>query len=107
MARLLYETIQFSPFVSDGDVELATQFEAAAAAGFDGVGIDVWAGDRHLANGGTVSELTDAPDQVGLRCVGLQALVGNDEMPPLPRPPRFVGLVDAFRPEIVIAGFPP
>ena len=106
MARLLYETIQFSPFVSDGEVELATQFEAAAAAGFDGVGIDVWSVDRHLANGGTVSGLTDALDRVGLRCVELQALVVNDEMPPIARPPRFVELVNAFRPEIVMAGFP-
>src|SRR5258705_465203 len=59
MARLLYETIQFSPFVSDGEVELATQFEAAAAAGFDGVGIDGWSVDRYLANGGTVREAAD------------------------------------------------
>jgi len=60
MARLLYETIQFSPFVWDGDVDLATQFEAAAAAGFDGVGIDVWSVDQHLSGGGTVSELVEA-----------------------------------------------
>ncbi|HUP76892.1 MAG TPA: sugar phosphate isomerase/epimerase [Acidimicrobiales bacterium] len=106
MVRLLYETIQFSPFVWDGDVALATQFEAAAAAGFDGVGVDVWSVDRHLAHGGTVRELTDALDRVGLRCVELQALVLNDEMPPISRPPLFVELVDAFRPEIVMSGFP-
>ena len=106
MARLLYETIQFSPFVWDGEVDLAGQFAAAADAGFDGVGIDVWSVDRHLANGGTVRELTDALDRVGLRCVELQALVVNDELPPIARPPRFVELVDAFRPEIVMAGFP-
>ena len=106
MARLLYETIQFSPFVWDGAIDLATQFDAAAEAGFDGIGIDVWSVDQHLADGGTVSELTDALDRVGLRCVELQALVVNDQMPPISRPPRFVELVDAFRPEIVMAGFP-
>ena len=106
MARLLYETIQFSPFVWDGDFDLATQFEAAAAAGFDGVGIDVWSVDQHLSGGGTVSELTDALDRAGLRCVELQALVVSDEMPPISRPPLFVDLVEAFRPEIVMAGFP-
>ena len=105
MTRLLYETIQFSPFVG-GDVELATQFEAAAAAGYDGVGIDVWSVDRHLERGGTVRELTDALERTGLRCVELQALVLHDEMPPITRPPRFVELVDAFRPEIVMSGFP-
>ena len=83
MARLLYETIQFSPFVWDGEVDLATQFEAAAVAGFDGVGIDVWSVDRHLESGGTISQLTDALDRVGLRCVELQALVVHDEMPPI------------------------
>ena len=106
MARLLYETIQFSPFVWEGEIDLATQFAAAAAAGFDGVGLDVWSVDRHLENGGTVSQLTDALDRVGLRCVELQALVLNEEMPPIARPPRFVELVEAFRPEIVMSGFP-
>lgn len=106
MARLLYETIQFSPFVWDGDVDLATQFSAAAAAGFDGVGVDVWSVERHLDKGGTVGHLTDALDRAGLRCVELQALVLHDEMPPVCRPPRFAELVDAFRPEIVMAGFP-
>ena len=105
MTRLLYETIQFSPFAG-GDVDLATQFEAAAVAGFDGVGIDVWSVDRHLERGGTLRDLTDALERTGLRCVELQALVLHDDMPPITRPPRFVELVDAFRPEIVMSGFP-
>jgi sugar phosphate isomerase/epimerase len=106
MARLLYETIQFSPFVWDGECDLATQFAAAADAGFDGVGIDVWSVDRHLESGGTINQLNGALDRVGLRCVELQALVLHDQMPPICRPPRFVELVDAFRPEIDMAGFP-
>ena len=105
MTRLLYETIQFSPFVWDGHVALETQFEAAAEAGFEGVGIDVWSVDRHLATGGTVGELIGALDRVDLRCVELQALVLSEDMPPISRPPRFVELVDAFRPEIVMSGF--
>ena len=107
MARLLYETIQFSPFVWDGETDLPTQFEAAAAAGYDGIGIDVWSVDRHLAGGGTIDELTDALERAGMRCVELQALVVDDAMPSIARPPRFVELVEAFRPEIVMAGFPP
>ncbi|MEO8693600.1 MAG: sugar phosphate isomerase/epimerase [Acidimicrobiales bacterium] len=106
MTRLLYETIQFSPFLWDGEADLAEQFSAAADAGFDGVGIDVWSVDRHLERGGTIGALADALDRVGLRCVELQALVLHDDMPPVCRPPRFVELVDAFRPEIVMAGFP-
>jgi len=106
MARLLYETIQFSPFVWDGETDIPTQFEAAAAAGYDGIGIDVWSVDRHLAGGGTIDELTDALERAGMRCVELQALVVDDTMPPIARPPRFVELVEAFRPEIVMAGFP-
>ena len=105
MTRLLYETIQFSPFVWDGENALTDQFAAAAAAGFDGVGIDVWTIDQHLANGGTIHDLTDALERSGLRCVELQALVVSDDMPPISRPPRFVDLVDAFRPEIIMAGF--
>ena len=66
----------------------------------------MWSVDQHIAGGGTVSELTDALDRAGLRCVELQALVVSDEMPPISRPPLFVDLVEAFRPEIVMAGFP-
>src|SRR4051812_36311742 len=106
MTRLLYETIQFSPFLWDGEADLAEQFAAAADAGFDGVGVDVWSVDAHVERGGTIGELTDALDRVGLRCVELQALVLHDDMPSVCRPPRFVELVDAFRPEIVMAGFP-
>ena len=105
MTRLLYETIQFSPFVG-GDVDLATQFTVAADAGYDGVGIDVWSVDRHLERGGTIGDVSDALERTGIRCVELQALVLHDDMPPITRPPRFVELVDALRPEIVMSGFP-
>lgn len=105
MARLVYETIQFSPFVWGGDPDLPAQFAAAAAAGFDGVGIDVWTVDQHLERGGTVRELTDALEGSGLPCIELQALVVSDDMPSISRPPRFTELVDAFRPEIIMAGF--
>ena len=105
MARLVYETIQFSPFVWDGEPDLPAQFAAAAAARFDGVGIDVWSVDQHLSNGNTVRELTDALERSGLPCLELQALVVSDDMPPISRPPRFTELVDAFRPEIIMAGF--
>lgn len=106
MTRLLYETIQFSPFVWDGDNDLSTQFAAAAAAGFDGVGIDVWTIEQHLANGGSIRQLTDALESNAIGCIELQALVVNDAMPAIARPPLFVELVDAFRPEIIMAGFP-
>ena len=105
MARLLYETIQFSPFVWEGEADLATQFAAAGDAGFDGVGVDVWSIERHVQQGGTIDELVAALDKVGLRCIELQAMVLNDDMPDISRPPRFVELVDVFRPEIVMAGF--
>lgn len=105
MTRLLYETIQFSPFVWDGEPDLAAQFAAAADAGFDGVGIDVWTIDRHLANGGSVRQLTDALDRSGIPCIELQALVVSEDMPPISRPPRFTELVEAFRPEIIMSGF--
>jgi sugar phosphate isomerase/epimerase len=105
MARLVYETIQFSPFVWDGEPDLPAQFAAAAGAGFDGVGIDVWSVDQHLSLGGTVQELTDALERSGVPCLELQALVVSEDMPTISRPPRFTELVDAFRPEIIMAGF--
>lgn len=106
MTRLLYETIQFSPYVWDGTPDLAGQFEAAAEAGYDGVGIDVWTIDALLARGTTLDQITDALDRSGLRCTELQALVPDESMPAIARPPRFTELVERFRPEIVMAGFP-
>ncbi len=105
MTRLLYETIQFSPYVWAGEPDLATQFAAAADAGFDGVGIDVWTIDALLANGGSIDEILEALDRSGLPCIELQALVVSEDMPPIARPPRFTELVDAFRPDIIMAGF--
>jgi len=103
MTRLLYETIQFSPYVWDGPPDLAAQFDAAAAAGYDGVGIDVWTIDALLATGTTLDQISAALDRSGLRCVELQALVPDESMPAIARPPRFTELVERRDPNHAIA----
>ncbi len=105
MTRLLYETIQFSPFLSDGEPDLAAQFDAAASAGYDGVGIDVWTVDALLERGTSLEQIVASLHASGLPCVELQALTVGPDSPPIAQPPRFTELVDAFRPEIVMAGF--
>lgn len=105
MTRLLYETINFSPFLCEREPDLASQFDAAAAAGYDGVGIDVWTVGALEARGTTLEDLVRALAASGLPCIELQALTLGPDMPDLARPPRFGELVDAFRPEIVMAGF--
>jgi sugar phosphate isomerase/epimerase len=105
MTRLLYETIQFSPFLCDRAPDLTSQFAAAADAGYDGIGIDVWTVDALLDQGTTLDAIVAALDATGLACVELQALTIDPAMPTVTRPPRFTELVDAFRPEIVMAGF--
>jgi sugar phosphate isomerase/epimerase len=104
--RFVYETIQFSPFLCDGQVPLARQFEAAAAAGFDGVGIDVWSVERHVERGGTIEQLVTALERAGTTCLEVQAL-GLDGGEGLLSPAHVVGLVEAFRPEVVMAGCSP
>jgi sugar phosphate isomerase/epimerase len=106
MVALLYETIQFSPFVWEGDPELVRQFAAAADAGFDGVGLDGWSVARHVEGGGTIDELVAALEHHGIRCIELQALTAADPEATAADAARMAPLVDAFRPDVVMAGFP-
>jgi sugar phosphate isomerase/epimerase len=106
MVALLYETIQFSPFVWEGDPELVRQFGAAADAGFDGIGLDGWSVARHVDGGGTIDELVAALDHHGIRCIELQALTAGDPDTTASDAERMAPLVDAFRPDVVMAGFP-
>ena len=102
--RLLYETIQFSPYVWDGDHDLVRQVEAAADAGFDGIGIDIWSIDHHLSSGRTIDEIAAALARTGLPCVELQALVIHEEATTLQDIERFAALADVLRPEVVMVG---
>src|SRR5947209_20077246 len=72
MTRLLYETIQLSPYLG-GDVDLATQIHVAASAGFDGIGLDVWSLERHVEGGGSVDDVIGALARSDIPCIELQA----------------------------------
>jgi len=52
-----YESIQFSPYVTDHPIPLARQIAAAAGAGFQWLSFDTWSLKRHTESGGTVEEL--------------------------------------------------
>lgn len=101
VARLVYETIQFSPYLG-GPADLAAQFRAAAAAGFDGVGIDVWSLACHRLED-VVTEL----ERCGLPCTELQAVTLHGDTTDEMRPSSFLELLDAFQPEIVMASAAP
>jgi sugar phosphate isomerase/epimerase len=104
---LCYESIQWSPFVADGPVELPAQVDAAAAAGFDGFSVDIWTLRRHLAEGGTLQGLADALSAAGLPCLEVQALVVTDD----PAETRAAAeemaeAASVLGPTVVMGGFP-
>ena len=88
----------------DGDHDLVRQVEAAADAGFDGIGIDIWSIDHHLSSGRPIDEIAAALARTGLPCVELQALVIHEEATTLQDIERFAALADVLRPEVVMVG---
>jgi sugar phosphate isomerase/epimerase len=73
---LCYETINHSPFITPGhDPDLPAQFRAAAAAGFEWIGIDIPSVDADVAAGGSVEQLAELLRECGLRCFELQPLI--------------------------------
>jgi sugar phosphate isomerase/epimerase len=76
MAELCYETIQFSPFIDPAsDADLPRQIRAAAAAGFEWIGIDAPSVAQFRARGGTLAELARMLRDAGLRCLDVQPLI--------------------------------
>lgn len=105
MTSLCYESIQWSPFIEDRPVDLIAQVRAAATAGFDGFGVDVWSLRRHRAQGGTLSDLAVAIADHGLRCMEIQALtVTEDKHAVLGEAQEIAVMVDELQPEFLMTG---
>lgn len=103
--RLVYDTINDSPYVTGGPPRLLEQIEAAATAGFDGVGIDVWSVDRHRALGGSLAGLREALAAHAIACIELQAFVyTDDEAETRANAENVAAIAEVLRPEIIMAG---
>lgn len=101
-----YESIEFSPFVTDHPVPLARQIAAAAGAGFPWMSFDIWSLRRHAEGGGTVAELGDALHAHGIRCAELQALsISPDERATLAQAEELAAYADVFKPAVLMLGF--
>jgi len=76
MTELCYETIQFSPFIDPAsEADLPGQIRAAAAAGFEWIGIDAPSVAQHRARGGSLEDLAGALARANLRCLEIQPLI--------------------------------
>ncbi|MFO0689583.1 MAG: TIM barrel protein [Myxococcota bacterium] len=105
MHRLVYDTINYSPYVLESPPPLVDQIAAAAAAGFQGIGLDVWSIDRHRERGGSLAELRDALDRHALPCIELQAFVFTDDPAESKRnAENIAGIAEVVRPEIIMSG---
>lgn len=105
MYRLVYDTINDSPYVTGGPSRLLEQIEAAADAGFDGIGIDTWSVDRFRDAGGTLDALRAALDRRGLPCLELQAFVFTADADETEAHARNVAAIaEVLRPEILMSG---
>jgi sugar phosphate isomerase/epimerase len=104
---LCFESIQWSPFIADGRVDLPAQIDAAAEAGFDGFSFDIWSLRGHLAQGGSLEGLADRLAATGLRCLELQALVVTDDPAETgAAAEEMVAAVAVLAPTVVMGGFP-
>lgn len=105
MYRLVYDTINDSPYVTGGPPRLLEQIEAAADAGFQGIGIDVWSVDRFRESGGTLDALRAALERHLLPCIELQAFVFTADAEETAANARNVAAIaEVLQPEILMSG---
>jgi len=103
--RLVYDTINDSPYVSGAPPRLVEQIAAAADAGFQGVGLDIWSIDRHRELGGTLGALREALDRHAIACIELQAFVFTGDLDETAAQAENIATVaEVLRPEIIMAG---
>jgi sugar phosphate isomerase/epimerase len=103
--RLIYETIQFSPYVWKRDPQLPRQIAAAATAGFAGIGLDIWTIDHWLQSGQKLDSIVTELDRHGIPCIELQALAVDGTASTLVQAKRLAELASAFQPQVVMATF--
>jgi sugar phosphate isomerase/epimerase len=75
---LTFNTINFSPWYR-ADVSLPTVLEAAAAAGFASIGLDVWTVERFEGEGHALPDLVDLMAGLGLACTDVVPLILSPE----------------------------
>jgi sugar phosphate isomerase/epimerase len=86
-----------------GTPDLARLIRAAAAAGFDSVGLDLFSLQRHAQAGGRVEDLVRWLDDAGLRCAEIAALmIGPDPDEVDAQLAGLLPIVRALRPDWVL-----
>jgi sugar phosphate isomerase/epimerase len=105
MARLCFDTMNWSPFLGDFESDLPGQIRAAAAAGFPLIGIDLWTVDQYRSRGGTLDALRALLEQQGVGCFMVSALsIGEDEAECVALSRRVAELADALHPDYIHSG---
>lgn len=105
MHRLVYDTINYSPYVLESPPPLVDQIAAAAGAGFQGIGLDVWSIDLHRERGGSLADLRNALDRHALPCIELQAFVFTDDAAESKQnAENIAAIAEVLRPEIIMSG---
>ena len=105
MHQIVYDTINDSPHNTHAARRLLEQIAAAATAGFQGVGLDVWSIDRHRDLGGTLAELRAALDRHAIACTELQVFVFTDDpVATKANAEHIAPIARVLRPEILMAG---
>lgn len=83
--------------------DLPRQIRAAAAAGFDGIGLDVFSLAKVVAGGGRVEAVAEAVARAGLRCPEIASLlIGTDPAETEAQLALFEPAVRALRPDWIL-----
>ena len=102
MATLCFNVFNESAWFG-GMPDLPRLFRAAAAAGFERVGLDVFSLERHAQAGGRVEDVARWLESAGLRCAEIAALViGPDPAPVDAQVATLLPIVRALRPDWVL-----
>lgn len=96
--NLFNESAYFGPMP-----DLPRQIRAAARAGFDSVGLDIFSLDRLAASGGRIEELAELIAGLGLRCPEIASLmIGEDPAETEAQLASFEPAVRALRPDWIL-----
>jgi sugar phosphate isomerase/epimerase len=105
MTRLCYESVNYAPFVWDGDPNLLGQIAGAARAGFPLIGLDLASVERFVEEGERLETLAEALRAEGMQCFEVQALViTDDEASTLAQAEQLARIASTLRVPYVQAG---
>jgi sugar phosphate isomerase/epimerase len=102
MTTLVYETTCRSPrFERDGP-DLAKQVQAAAAAGFEAVTVDVWTMGAEVGCGRRLGALRESLDRAGVRCAAMPAIRTSPATTASASAEKALPYITEFGPSVVV-----